>query len=708
MSSAFKLSLPVDIPWKRVCVTNDMLDRVVCDEALPPKWNTSIAVFRYDPEEEYQNYPDYQISYLKVAVTLTGYQPRSEEIQGEIDWDGLDITTLEGVTELLQSYHPCHGAIVQVTVGPKGKRPKQRLDDYPFFMDFEPKKRELYEQATDTNERQSRSIQSLSVGKSAGTTQSLEVLDIDMGGSTSFGAQASYAGTGGGFNYGSSSAGQWGTRSLNTDQSMVSRTTEQGTEKRETQSFTTQLSQLYHLLDAYHIGTNRAIFFVQPRPHVLEEPSGFVRGPRPVEGIQEFFLVVAQRKDSEDYCVSVRVDTSHLTETDILDYDTKTDISDLANASAKLPSKNDIPDGTTTREACFIGCWDVTYNCFRTRDDDDQVYTAPDGYLITGYNDLVRETHHGSTSVTVAPGNKTMTVHAEAGGHICFEGSGVCVDCDDEIEKWAGYARRQVQVNLRSDLPIRKVGTQEVMLITTRGLCCCEDEPGFFDRPFVSHVVDIPATLGGRLYTSKASRKAIDATELAGAASSDNSHIRRDEVAHLGRLTALSDGDGGVALDNSVHHNGLCKSCAPIENISTAERRISIRQANGVTEFMRQEMVKSLNPTTPADTPKPYVETDLFARKLEMMLRRSRSGRKLLTRNISKSLPDGVAKAISKDSGKSATEITAIDLLRYKNFDLSRKSGIGTEKIAIAKQRALGLGIKSRSDKDTPSPKSAK
>ncbi len=53
---------------------------------------------------------------------------------------------------------------------------------------------------------------------------------------------------------------------------------------------------MYHLLDSYHLGTNRAVFFVQPRPHTLEEPSGFVRGPRPVEGIQEVLLVFAQLK----------------------------------------------------------------------------------------------------------------------------------------------------------------------------------------------------------------------------------------------------------------------------------------------------------------------------------------------------------------------------------------------------------------------------
>jgi hypothetical protein len=49
-----------------------------------------------------------------VAVTITGYQPAQDEIQGEIDWTGVNATTIEGVLELLNPYFPCTGAVVQV------------------------------------------------------------------------------------------------------------------------------------------------------------------------------------------------------------------------------------------------------------------------------------------------------------------------------------------------------------------------------------------------------------------------------------------------------------------------------------------------------------------------------------------------------------------------------------------------------------------
>src|SRR6516225_6724360 len=57
--------------------------------------------------------------------------------------------------------------------------------------------------------------------------------------------------------------------------------------------------QLRHLLDSYHLGTNRVVFFIQPRPNVLQQPSGIVGdSPRPIEGIQEFFLIVNQPKNT--------------------------------------------------------------------------------------------------------------------------------------------------------------------------------------------------------------------------------------------------------------------------------------------------------------------------------------------------------------------------------------------------------------------------
>ena len=59
---SFALNIPTDIPWKRICVSEDMLDADGCDKNVLPRWKTSAAIYRYDPEDEYQPYKDLRIS----------------------------------------------------------------------------------------------------------------------------------------------------------------------------------------------------------------------------------------------------------------------------------------------------------------------------------------------------------------------------------------------------------------------------------------------------------------------------------------------------------------------------------------------------------------------------------------------------------------------------------------------------------------------
>jgi hypothetical protein len=688
MTNSFKLSLPTDIPWEKVCVTEDMMDRVVCDLDLPPKWQSSVAVFKYVPEKEYQLFPNYKITYLKVTATITGYQPLDDEIQGEIDWDGVNVETIDGLTEILNSYYPCTGAILQVVVGPPGRNPNVQFDKYPFFLDFEPKKRELYEIASDTKEKQSRSIETLNISKSAGTTQSLEVMDIDMGGG-GFGISGGQSdGIEGGFSV-QGSSGQWGTKRINTDQSQVDRATESGTEKRESYSHTTQLSQMYHLLDSYHLGTNRAVFFIQPRPHVIEEPTGFVRGPRKVEGIQEFFMVVAQPKDQKEFCLSVRLDTSHLVETDILEYDYRTDTSELATANPPVPTKNDTYYGDTKGRACFIACWDVTYKCYYTRAVDDKVYSAPDGYIIESYTDLVNESSYGGTWVSIAPGNKTLTIHAEAESYRCFEDSGVCLDCDDKTDALIGSARRQVQVNLRSEEPIIKVGTQQQLVITTRGLCCCPE--GGPTLGGITGWADIPDHLGGRFYFDpdlvgarwREKFKALPKSRYLAASVRGAVSMKGPEVAGKNKDSTSSNGQA----DQQGASDGYF------------ERRISIRQANAMTDFIREQMVKSFREPRPGCEPKRFVETDLFHRQLESHIRRSRVGYSSIRRKAKRFVPEKVLASVSKHLGIPPDEVKVSDVLRIRSPQYLRLIKMKTQDIYRMKMELLGVKLKEQKPK---------
>jgi hypothetical protein len=678
--SNFKLNLPTDIPWERICVTEDMIDRVVCDERLPGKWRSSIAVFKYRPADEFQEFPKYNITYLKVTTTITGYQPLDQEIQGSINWNDVNTTTIPGVTDLLNSYSPCHGAIVQIVVGPSERDPRLALDKYPFFMDFEPKKRELYEIATDTREKQSRSVQAINTTKSAGSTQSLEVLDVDMGGSFGFGAQGSFAGTGGGFNVSSSSQGQWGTKRLNADESMSSRSSDVAQEKRETFAFTTQLSQMYHLLDSYHLGTNRVVFFVQPRPHTLEVPSGFVRGPRPVEGMQEFFLIVAQLKEQNDFCVSVRLDTSHLTTTPIMDYERKTDVTALASATAPIPGRNDTLGAREKwGEACFFGCWDMYYQCHLTQDIDDVVYQAPDGYVIESYSDVVNSASHGSSNVTLSPDRKTLSVHAEANGKICFEDTFGCVDCPDEWQKWSGSARRQLQVNLVSTEPTVKVDEEEALMITTRGLCCCASglvrPPKWDGRDYIVDVAPIPKRY--RVGTQPI-KKASFITRPQEDTRTDASTLQLEPAAAVAH----------------AHANGPCAECGDklAARADAASPLLTLRQANELGDYIRTEGIKAFN--NPNIKPKVFAETEFFGKRLELELWQLKHGRKLLKDCIPDDLPKNVVTGLEKYFRREAKLIRRRDVLSLRNAALVKITGISEDEAQRIRLRLLGVAFK--------------
>lgn len=645
--SNYKLNLPTDIPWERICVTEDMISEV-CSDMLPSKWQSSLAVFKYVPEDDCQLLPDYNITYLKVTATITGYQPLDKEIQGEINWDGVDVATIPGLKELLNSYSPCNAAILQVVVGPKDPKEEIQLKEYPFFLDFEPKKRELYEVATDTNEKQSRSIESLNLTKSGGSAQSQEIFDIDMAESFGYGSNFSYGGTGGGLNLSGSKQGEHGTKRMNSEESMSSRSRDVGQEKRESFSFSTQISQMYHLLDSYHLGTNRGVFFIQPRPHVLEEPTGFVRGPRPIDGIQEFFMIVAHSKEQKDFCVSLRLDTSHITTTPLMDYDRKSETTNIASANASIATNQDkMAEKYDWGKTCVeTTCWDIWYQCFVTPKSKDSVtYNAPSGYVIESYDDLINEHDHGSTDVVITPNRASLNINVEAQGHNCYRVSDCVYNCPPiTIQGWAGYARRQLQVNLRSTTPTEQTGKEETILITTRGLCCCpSDRTQKRMKELVVGAITIPSYLQSNVYN--------------------------------------------LEQEVSLQKDGMAASNA----------KSPMRQANELSNFIRTETIKSMN--DPFLKPQRFIETDFFTQQLEYKLRQTERGRSILNKSVIKDLPKDSMQKLEKHLKKDAKNIIGQDIMKIQNAKLAKITGINEEEIYKLKLASVGVKFHKETDK---------
>jgi len=305
------LALPVDIPWERLATSQSMFATTI-DSDLPVLWRSSLAVFTYDPppDPELAN-PDELTSFLKVVATVTGYQ-----YEGLIWPFKLRTAVLQNLMyQLFSQYYPAYSALLQVAVFPSGDPPDGRkwyISEYPYLTDFEPKKREVVEAVTETGESLTQSASSLNVRKGTTSTDNTENLNIDQGYSFSQSVQAA--------GFGGSTSGNiqrsFGTQgSLNSNVENII-TTDASREKRESSSYTTNLSQLYHVLDSYHAGTNRAIFFLNARPRMVDSPYTFVNGPRRLEGIQEFFLVVRRPKTMPNFCVKAVLETAHLHESD--------------------------------------------------------------------------------------------------------------------------------------------------------------------------------------------------------------------------------------------------------------------------------------------------------------------------------------------------------------------------------------------------------
>lgn len=463
------LSLPRDIPWKRRCVSSDMNDGELCDGKHPPRWRSSMAVFSYEPPVEEQPHEDMLVSYLKVVCTITGYQAGRTEVGLEPGrgsyWKKRKVHT--DYQEQVAKYYACHGALLSVSVAP----PKAPVDPDsdgttgqvidlrrgPYFADFEPKKRELYELVTETGETMSRSLESANVRKGSTTTDSNEVVD-----SVGFNANVSQSTgdrnvqqpettVGAGVNLGNSS------RNLNQQEISDVRTSDQGREMRETYSHSTQLTQMYHQLTSYHVGTNRALFLMQPRPHTVQprdehgEPVyTFVNGPRELEGIQEFFLVVMRPRGMEDICVEAYLETAHLARVPVM------------GPKERRKQPWDFPTivANVENRDTWYDTVDDSYENVQTRTD---TYYPPPGFLIQN-----REW----TFNTV--GDASLTVDSEDDLHLTATGRAVGRFEDGYNDNVLKPARLSAQfvfdLHSKEQVPI---GFRDVLYLTGRGLCCC-------------------------------------------------------------------------------------------------------------------------------------------------------------------------------------------------------------------------------------------
>lgn len=485
------LALPTDIPWRRRCVSPDMLDPVICDTQFPLKWRSSIAVFTYEPPEPEQTLPDSIVSYVKVSCTITGHQrnPQSDlslpkTLKG---FESADVT--EAFKTLVGKYHACYGALLQVSVGsnraPNPIQPFEQLPDPPYIADFEPKKRELYELVTETGETLSRTLEGINVRKSNVNSQSSEVVDgtaISLKLSQTSGTKEAQQPE-------TTQSGQFEVSNTKTNvasgQVEDTRTSDASREARESFSYTTQLTQMYHQLTGYHLGTNRALFFMLPRPHIVQSAETFVKGPRHLEGVQEVFLVVVRPKGWDDVCIEAYLETAHLSEPEMafgelnVIWTTK-----KVQAGIETVSDSDDEFSKDDRDGPEIS--------------DVDVYKPPPGYTIKAATKRIEDTQQLTQQGKVEElQNDADAVVVWLSAHAHFTDVQKPFKSDYRTPGWA-QAIYDIVLKTTEQRPID--GPRRIFL-TGRRVCCCDKGLASYLRDFISYerALDIPPRHYGAL-----------------------------------------------------------------------------------------------------------------------------------------------------------------------------------------------------------------
>lgn len=392
--AANDLYLPVNIPWKLLATSHDMMDRTLGGGSAP-LWRSSLAMFTYEPEYKPADHGDQRVSYVKLVCSITGFQ--SDRIRPKtVDFGPLPPRLVNELQKQLNRYYACYGVLLQVSVHPVEAADRSDISRYPIIVGMEPKQRDLYEIVTETGQALNSSSNRVSVDKGLSSSFSAS------SGWNLSGTASSSPGGGGGGAGGSVTGGVSGSSTTGMND-QTSTDVDYSREKQESESHVTTLTQMYNLLQSYHIGTNRAVVLLQPRPHLTEqvEKRTFINGPREIEGIQEFLFIVSRPADVEHICVEALLETGHL---------------DLDPANAEeLTSKTDpftfnfpAPDKIEHGESAGDDSTSQTFNYSST-------YSPPDGWEVDidkgsgGYTTLPTE---GSAAYSVQTNAESVVVSA--------------------------------------------------------------------------------------------------------------------------------------------------------------------------------------------------------------------------------------------------------------------------------------------------------
>jgi hypothetical protein len=431
-----------------------MMDTAFCDNLFPVMWRSSMAMFAYEPpaEEQPEGLCGQRICFVKVSCSITGYQPTEDEVaEGFTEFSGVDVQQLN---DIFTEYFACYGVLLNVAVFPEN--PKTELSSYPYFMDFEPKIRDLYQPATDTNDILTASHSQVNAGKSFTTTKSSQT-GLSLGGKAGVSATEPESHVTASSEASGSLSHTWG----ETEQDSTTTQSDAARDRREEQGVTTQINQLYNLMTGYHVGTNRATFIMLPRPDTLQptDHRSFIQGLRMIEGVQDFFLTIARPSTMDGFKLEGRLETAHFPE----------------NVTVNTPA----PVYNESSETFWVKAHEpggnISAQYLKLESVGDSKYTIPTGWVIdrskgdAGHPGISEIENNSNEQAN----NSLREYNYQASGDAAVQISGTI----NSAGSWGSGAEfsREYTVHLRSEQPVGgAAGVPTVtspFFITARQLC---------------------------------------------------------------------------------------------------------------------------------------------------------------------------------------------------------------------------------------------
>jgi len=285
MPNEQELQLPVEIPWKLASTTQGL-------KAGEPD-DTTISMFYYVPDLESleTDYPDERLIYLKFIVSVSPYQP-DEASFGEL------------TRYLLAGGLPVWHMLLDLKVVAKGLSYIGAIR--PYFHAAAPTHRSMIETGVIGADAFEGEASEMAIGKSGSQLHETLASNITTksksGGFNTIVASGSFRNT---------STTIDSERTV--DQHVETTSREASQERRELLSHMSNVENVLTLLTAKHVGSPYLRFSLFPRPlHVLSlDPSDpnlwynqlLHRRSSGIEGMQEFFAVLAVPKTTEGFTV---------------------------------------------------------------------------------------------------------------------------------------------------------------------------------------------------------------------------------------------------------------------------------------------------------------------------------------------------------------------------------------------------------------------